>query len=136
MLKRLSSLVLASAALSACSSPSSTTSTSPTGPVIDCREITPGMLRLWAENTTVHVQAGRGRNDVVHVDPDLCIPRNVTVSVDDPRVATASIESSTFDIEHPTRTLRIDGVKAGSAATITLSLAVTATLASAPTAPA
>jgi hypothetical protein len=122
MLKRFSSLVLASAALSACSSPSSTTTASPTGPVIDCREITPGMLRLWAENTTVHVRAGHGRNDVVHVDPDLCIPRNVTVSVDDPRVATASIESSTFDIEHPTRTLRIDGVKAGAAATITLSL--------------
>jgi hypothetical protein len=127
MLNRLSSVVLASIALGACSSPtSSTTDTTPTPgstlPVIDCREITPGMLRLWAEKTTVHLAAGRGRSTVIHLDPDLCTPREVKVSVDDPDAVHVALESSTFDITHSTRTLRIDGLKEGAAATISLSL--------------
>ena len=109
-----------------CSSPSGTANTSvpPAGngyPVADCRELTPGILRLWAEGTTVHVQPGAARSTVVHLDPDACAARDVTMSVDDATVAKATMVSTTFNLENPTRELRIEGVSRG-AATVTIAM--------------
>jgi hypothetical protein len=121
---RLSSTALATCALalSACSTPSSTTPpATTTPPLVDCRELAAGQLRLWAEGSALHVAQGKSKSTVVHVDPDLCVARTVSVSIDDARVAKVSLDSSTFDIEHPTRTLRLEGLAEGSA-TVTLEL--------------
>lgn len=122
MLKRLSSVATAAFALAACSSPQSNTTTPTTPTLVDCRELTPGMLRLWAENGTLHVTPGTVRTTTIHVDPDLCIPRDVKVTSDAPDVVSVSLESSVFDLDHPTRQLRVEGLKTG-AATISLEVA-------------